>query len=149
MSVRVETISKFESKLRRSSKKLDPARQKQSSGHLGGISFRAPARAGFKHWTQTPNSSTFASMPKAAQPAAPEMLFEEALQKLESIVESMEGQELSLETLLARYEEGTQLAKVCQAKLAEAEIKIQQLEKSTGGEPILKPFSLAENSSQE
>ncbi len=71
--------------------------------------------------------------------------FEEALQKLESIVETMEGGELPLETLIARYEEGTRLAKICQEKLAEAELKIQQLEKNAAGELKLKPLDLAED----
>jgi len=66
--------------------------------------------------------------------------FEEALKKLEGIVEAMESDELPLETLIARYEEGTRLAKVCQEKLAEAELKIQQLEKNAAGEMKLKPF---------
>ena len=70
--------------------------------------------------------------------------FEEALQKLESIVETMEAGDLPLETLIARYEEGTRLAKVCQEKLAEAEVKIQQLEKNAAGEMKLKPLDLAE-----
>ena len=67
--------------------------------------------------------------------------FEEALEKLESIVEAMESAELPLESLLAKYEEGTNLARLCQEKLAEAELKIQQLEKSAGGELKLKPLS--------
>jgi exodeoxyribonuclease VII small subunit len=70
--------------------------------------------------------------------------FEEALKKLESIVEAMESEDLPLETLLARYEEGTRLAQVCQAKLAEAELKIQQLEKNAAGEMKLKPFETEE-----
>ncbi|MBC8094181.1 MAG: exodeoxyribonuclease VII small subunit [Akkermansiaceae bacterium] len=65
--------------------------------------------------------------------------FEEALKKLESIVETMESGDLPLETLLARYEEGTKLAQICQAKLAEADLKIQQLEKNAAGELTLKP----------
>ena len=65
--------------------------------------------------------------------------FEEALKKLEAIVEAMESEELPLEVLLARYEEGTRLAQICQAKLAEAELKIQRLEKSAAGELKLKP----------
>jgi exodeoxyribonuclease VII small subunit len=72
--------------------------------------------------------------------------FEEALKKLEEIVEAMESQELPLETLLARYEEGTRLAQVCQEKLAEAELKIQQLEKNSAGEIKLKPMEFAEDS---
>jgi exodeoxyribonuclease VII small subunit len=66
--------------------------------------------------------------------------FEEALQKLEGIVEAMESEELPLEALLARYEEGTRLVKICQEKLAEAELKIRQLEKNAAGEMRLKPF---------
>ena len=67
--------------------------------------------------------------------------FEEALKKLEGIVGAMESDDLPLETLLARYEEGTKLVKICQDKLAEAELKIQQLEKNTAGEMKLKPLS--------
>lgn len=67
--------------------------------------------------------------------------FEEALKKLESIVETMESEDLPLENLLAKYEEGTQLARACQEKLAEAELKIQQLERNAAGEPKLKPAS--------
>ena len=70
--------------------------------------------------------------------------FEDALKKLEGIVEAMESEELPLEALLARYEEGTRLAKVCQEKLAEAELKIRQLEKNAAGELKLKPLESEE-----
>jgi len=66
--------------------------------------------------------------------------FEEALKKLEGIVEAMESDDLPLETLLAKYEEGSKLVKICQQKLAEAELKIQQLEKNAAGEMKLKTF---------
>lgn len=72
--------------------------------------------------------------------AAPEIPFEVALKKLETIVEAMESQELPLETLLVRFEEGTQLAKICQTKLAEAELKIQKLEKDNAGDIAVRPF---------
>jgi exodeoxyribonuclease VII small subunit len=67
--------------------------------------------------------------------------FEEALQKLESIVAAMESGDLPLEQLIARYEEGVKLARICQDKLAEAELKIQQLERSASGELKLKNLS--------
>ena len=70
--------------------------------------------------------------------------FEEALKKLEGIVEAMESDDLPLETLLAKYEEGARLVKICQEKLAEAELKIQQLEKNAAGELKLKPLDLSE-----
>ncbi len=72
--------------------------------------------------------------------------FEEALKRLESIVEAMESEELPLETLLGKYEEGTRLAKICQDKLAEADLKIQQLEKNAAGEIKLKPLAMNEPS---
>lgn len=75
--------------------------------------------------------------------------FEEALKKLETIVESMEAEDLPLETLLARFEEGTRLAKVCQTKLSEAEVKIQQLEISAAGELSLKPVELGKLTNDE
>lgn len=73
-----------------------------------------------------------------------ELPFEEALKRLEAIVESMESDEMPLEALLARYEEGSQLARICQSKLTEAELKVQQLEKSAAGQFTLKPTPLAD-----
>jgi exodeoxyribonuclease VII small subunit len=86
-----------------------------------------------------PNHSKSAGSTSAAPP------FEEALQKLEAVVETMEADDLPLETLLAKYEEGARLVKICQEKLAEAELKIQQLEKTAAGEIKLKPVALAED----
>ncbi len=77
----------------------------------------------------------------AVTPPATDQPFEEALQKLEAIVEAMEAQNLPLETLLLRYEEGTRLAAVCQAKLAEAELKVKELEQKTNGEFNIKPLA--------
>jgi exodeoxyribonuclease VII small subunit len=74
--------------------------------------------------------------------------FEEALKKLEIIVDAMESEDLPLEILLAKYEEGTRLARACQEKLAEAEVKIQQLEKMAAGEMKLKTIATAEDSGE-
>ena len=72
--------------------------------------------------------------------------FEEALGRLETIVEAMENDDLPLETLLAKFEEGSKLAQHCQARLAEAEVKIQQLERKSNGQIAVKPLStLGEN----
>jgi len=72
--------------------------------------------------------------------------FEEALKRLETIVESMEAQDLPLETLLARYEEGARLTALCQNKLNEAEVKVQLLEKNAKGGLSLKPLNQTEES---
>jgi len=53
--------------------------------------------------------------------------FEEALARLEKIVQALEGQELPLEQTLALYEEGTLLAKECGRRLDEAEQRIRSL----------------------
>ena len=86
-----------------------------------------------------------ATAPKSAganNPAKPNGLqFEDALKRLESIVESMESEDLPLETLLAKYEEGTQLARLCQDRLGDAELKILQLEKNGPGPISLKPLA--------
>ena len=83
-------------------------------------------------------SSSKSSASAGSPPDAPS--YEEALKKLEDLVEDMESGDLPLETLLGRFEEGTRLVRFCQAKLAEAELKIQQLEKTGEGELQLKPF---------
>lgn len=66
------------------------------------------------------------------------------MQKLETIVETMESGELPLETLMTQFEEGTRLAKICQAKLAQAETKIQLLEKNAAGELTLRPVETSD-----
>ena len=93
-----------------------------------------------------PDLPTFAAVPSPSRTAgqsgsAKSLPFEEAIRKLETIVEAMEAGDLPLESLLAKYEEGMKLAKICHEKLAEAETKIQLLEKSATGEMKLKPLS--------
>ncbi len=66
------------------------------------------------------------------------------MQQLETIVETMESGELPLETLMTQFEEGTRLAKICQAKLAQAETKIQLLEKNAAGELTLRPVETSD-----
>lgn len=54
--------------------------------------------------------------------------FEEALKRLESLTQSMQGNDMSLEDALAAYEEGSGLVRYCQEKLAEVEQKLQILD---------------------
>ncbi|MCD5390958.1 exodeoxyribonuclease VII small subunit [candidate division NPL-UPA2 bacterium] len=69
-----------------------------------------------------------------------EVKFEEALKKLENIVEGLEGGNLSLDEAVKKYEEGMKLAKICTKKLEEAERKVEVLVKSEGGRKEKKPF---------
>jgi exodeoxyribonuclease VII small subunit len=63
----------------------------------------------------------------------PKLSFEDALAKLEGIVESMEEGEVPLADLLAKFEEGNRLLKQCQERLENAELKIEQLRKERDG----------------
>jgi exodeoxyribonuclease VII small subunit len=65
--------------------------------------------------------------------------FEGALAKLETIVDSMESGEVPLAELLAKYEEGSKLLKVCESRLKDAELKIEKLKKTKDG-ITLEPF---------
>ena len=66
--------------------------------------------------------------------------FEDALAQLESIVEAMEAGDVPLADLLAKFEDGNKLLKVCESRLKEAEMKIELLKKQKDGIAFV-PFS--------
>jgi exodeoxyribonuclease VII small subunit len=69
-----------------------------------------------------------------------ELKFEEALKKLETIVEGLEEGKISLEDSLKKYEEGIKLSKFCTEKLEEAEKKIEIFTKDSSGKLKKEPF---------
>jgi len=69
-----------------------------------------------------------------------DLSFEAALEKLESIVENMEKGDVPLADLIARYEEGSQLLKLCEKRLRDAELKIELLKEKQGEEPEFSDF---------
>lgn len=69
--------------------------------------------------------------------------FETALARLEAIVDSMEQGDVPLADLLAKYEEGTKLLKVCEARLKDAELKIEKLKKQKDGTATFESFEPA------
>ena len=69
-----------------------------------------------------------------------EIKFEEALKKLERIVEDLEKGDLSLDEALKKYQEGIELSRVCTQRLDNAKKKIDVLVKSKKGEFELKPL---------
>jgi len=69
-----------------------------------------------------------------------ELNFEGAMDRLETIVEQMESGNLPLEDLIVRYEEGMNLVKICQERLASAEQKIEMIARSSAGKVIVKDF---------
>ena len=55
------------------------------------------------------------------------MDFEKSLSKLESIVEVLESENVSLEESVKKFEEGISLVKSCQKQLKDAELKVNKL----------------------
>ncbi|MDR9415690.1 MAG: exodeoxyribonuclease VII small subunit [Gracilimonas sp.] len=53
--------------------------------------------------------------------------FEEALNKLESIVEQLEDEEITLEDSVKLYEEGVRMSKFCTEILEQAELRVEQV----------------------
>lgn len=60
--------------------------------------------------------------------------FEEALKKLETIVEKLSDEEITLEKSVELYEEGLKLSKICSEKLENAALKIEQIDQSTNSD---------------
>ncbi len=71
--------------------------------------------------------------PKKPAPAAEALSFEDALARLESIVERLEEGEIPLEESIQAYAEGTRLVRQCQEKLDAAETLIRELSESAEG----------------
>jgi exodeoxyribonuclease VII small subunit len=79
-------------------------------------------------------------MTTKAKPAGTDLNFETAMDRLEKIVEQMESGQLPLEDLIVRYEEGMNLVKVCQDRLASAEQKIEIIARNSAGKAVVKDF---------
>jgi len=79
-------------------------------------------------------------MSSKSKPREAALDFEGAMDRLEKIVEQMESGKLPLEDLIVRYEEGMNLVKLCQERLAKAEQKIEIIARNSAGKTIVKDF---------
>jgi exodeoxyribonuclease VII small subunit len=64
--------------------------------------------------------------------------FEDALAELDRIVRSLEGGQMKLEDAITCYERGSLLRRHCEAKLAEAEARVQAIVQRADGSLGLK-----------
>ncbi|MGH7742358.1 MAG: exodeoxyribonuclease VII small subunit [Candidatus Eiseniibacteriota bacterium] len=78
----------------------------------------------------------------AGATAEPPAAFEQAIERLEQVVEELEGGELTLEQSLACYEEGVKLSRQLTRTLDDAEKRIEKLMADPGGEPVTAPLDL-------
>jgi exodeoxyribonuclease VII small subunit len=79
-------------------------------------------------------------MSSKSKPREAELNFEGAMDRLDKIVEQMESGKLPLEDLIVRYEEGMNLVKICQERLANAEQKIEIIARNSAGKTVVKEF---------
>lgn len=66
--------------------------------------------------------------------------YEEALARLEEIVNHLERGDLTLEASMRRFEDGIALSRVCATHLESAEGRVQRLLEGEGGTPRLEPL---------
>ena len=75
--------------------------------------------------------------------------FENALKRLEQIVQRLESGDLSLDESLKLFEEGVELSRLCTKKLSEAETKVEKLVKLGEKEFKTEPLEMEEKEEEE
>jgi len=70
----------------------------------------------------------------------PRTSFEQALKRLEGVVERLEDGDIPLEEALKLFEEGVRLSRLCSKKLDEAEKKVELLSRDGEGKLATRPF---------
>lgn len=71
--------------------------------------------------------------PSTQPPKIDKMSFEDALAELEAIVRRLESGEAKLDDAIAAYERGALLRAHCEAKLREAQAKVEKITRRTDG----------------
>jgi exodeoxyribonuclease VII small subunit len=70
-----------------------------------------------------------------------QLSFEDALKRLEEIVRTLEKGEAPLDQSIDLYQEGDRLRRHCEARLKDAQARIEQISFGSDGKPAgLKPF---------
>lgn len=80
---------------------------------------------------------------------AKKQTFEQAMEKLEQIVQDLESGDPSLDVAIQKFEEGIKLSKFCSKKLDEMEKRISVLLKNNAGEIVENQLDLGSEESSE
>jgi exodeoxyribonuclease VII small subunit len=86
--------------------------------------------------------SDAASGDDQAAPDVATMSFELALAELERIVQDLERGQLDLDAAIHAYERGTRLKTHCEAKLREAQLRVEQISLGADGKARATPTDL-------
>jgi exodeoxyribonuclease VII small subunit len=74
--------------------------------------------------------------------------FEAAMLELEAIVRNLESGSADLDRAIADYQRGNALKEHCLAKLAEAKLKVEQIQARADGTLTTTPFATAPNNNE-
>jgi len=78
---------------------------------------------------------------KATERAVAKMSFEEAMKELEAVVGRLESGDVPLEESIALYQKGAALKAHCDAKLADAQARVEKIRLGEGSRPVgTEPF---------
>ena len=83
-------------------------------------------------------------MPKSVEKKTsidPKLPFEEALGRLEILVQGMDSEKMPLDDLIKNYEDGISLYRICEKRLDEAQGRIDMIRKRRDGGVTLESFS--------
>ncbi len=75
-------------------------------------------------------------------PDVAKLTFEEAMAELEKLVRQLEDGRAKLDDAIGAYERGALLKRHCEAKLRQAEARIQQITLDENGAPSAQPFNV-------
>lgn len=75
--------------------------------------------------------------------AKEKLTFEQAMARLEKIVEAIEQGKIGLEDSIEKYAEGMEMIRHCTRVLADAELKIQKLQADAAGQLKVAEFTSA------
>ncbi len=75
-----------------------------------------------------------------AKKEQPQQTFEDALKRLEEVLDALEHGELNLEEAVKAFEDGVKLVRFCHDKLDDVERRVDLLLKDEAGRFITKPF---------
>jgi len=89
-------------------------------------------------------------MPSPKKQPASELRFEDAIERLEEIIERMETERVPLDDLLKDYEEGTNLLKICRERIGAARLRVEKINQDLArGSSGLESFDTGGEGSEE